>query len=181
MINGKNIQLRLIQQKDLFLLYEKINDPGLRGDHLPAMLISEVQLQEMFVKTGFCNEESTRLLIVDLQDNLLGTMHFFKANTYSDAVELSFLIFSTLHRNKGYAAEAVTLICHYLFSHRRLNRIQLSMAVSNEGSRRVAEKCGFTLEGIARGSLFLAGKDVDMHIYSLLRDEWAKTAKKEMM
>lgn len=172
MIYGKNIQLRLIQQKDLSLLYEKINDPLLRGEHLPPILVSETQLQEMFVKTGFCALDEARLLIVDLQDNLLGTMHFFKATAYSDAMELSFLIFSPSHRNKGYAAEAVTITCDYLFSQRRLNRIQLSIAFSNDASKRVAQKCGFVLEGTARGALFLMGKDIDMNIYSLLRAEW---------
>jgi RimJ/RimL family protein N-acetyltransferase len=35
----------------------------------------------------------------------------------------------------------------------------------------VAEKCGFTSEGIARKAVFLRGKNVDVEYFSLLREE----------
>jgi ribosomal-protein-alanine N-acetyltransferase len=40
----------------------------------------------------------------------------------------------------------------------------------NAPSRRIAEKCGFQLEGTARGALFNGGRS-DVLIYSLLRDD----------
>jgi [ribosomal protein S5]-alanine N-acetyltransferase len=45
-------------------------------------------------------------------------------------------------------------------------------------SRRIAEKCGFQLEGTARGAFFHGGRSVDVLIYSLLRDDprpWRKS------
>jgi RimJ/RimL family protein N-acetyltransferase len=41
----------------------------------------------------------------------------------------------------------------------------------NLASKRVAEKCGFKFEGIARGSFFHKGKNHDSEVYSILRDE----------
>jgi RimJ/RimL family protein N-acetyltransferase len=45
----------------------------------------------------------------------------------------------------------------------------------NAASRRVAEKCGFKLEGIARGAMFHRGQNYDLEMYSILRAEVAVT------
>jgi len=39
----------------------------------------------------------------------------------------------------------------------------------NAPSRRIADKCGFQLEGRARGAFFNAGQNLDVLVYSLLR------------
>ena len=41
----------------------------------------------------------------------------------------------------------------------------------NGASRRVAEKCGFVLEGTARGAFFNDGRNQDVVFYSLLRTD----------
>jgi ribosomal-protein-alanine N-acetyltransferase len=173
MIKGKDIQLRLIKQSDLSELYEKWHDSEVRGPYYPLALIPEPLFQQEFAKNGFWGNDSQRLLIVDEQDNMLGTMHCAKATNYSDCVELSYILFNTKKRNKGYATEAVTLLVDHLFNTRRLNRIQICVPEGNDPSMRVAEKAGFQREGIAKSAFFLNGKDVDIHVYALLRKEWS--------
>jgi RimJ/RimL family protein N-acetyltransferase len=41
----------------------------------------------------------------------------------------------------------------------------------NAASRRIAEKCGFVLEGTVRGAFFSGGRNKDVLLYSLLRDD----------
>ncbi len=41
----------------------------------------------------------------------------------------------------------------------------------NAASRRIAEKCGFVLEGTARGAFYNDGRNQDVLIYSLLRTD----------
>ena len=41
----------------------------------------------------------------------------------------------------------------------------------NTASRRIAEKCGFVLEGTVRGAFFNGGRNHDVVLYSLLRDD----------
>jgi RimJ/RimL family protein N-acetyltransferase len=48
----------------------------------------------------------------------------------------------------------------------------MSIPEGNIASMRVAEKSGFTHEGVARGAFLLNGEDVDLHNFSLLRKEW---------
>ena len=67
--------------------------------------------------------------------------------------------------------EALSLLARYLFETRTIRRLQLSVVVGNLASKRVAEKCGFTSEGIARKAVFLRGEHRDLEWFSLLREE----------
>jgi RimJ/RimL family protein N-acetyltransferase len=51
-----------------------------------------------------------------------------------------------------------------LFGAKKVNRISLVIAPENTPSRRIAEKCGFQLEGTARGAFFHGGRSVDVLI-----------------
>jgi RimJ/RimL family protein N-acetyltransferase len=67
--------------------------------------------------------------------------------------------------------EAVSLLVTYLFLTKKINRLQIVVPPLNAASRRVAEKCGFKLEGVMRGVYFLNGMHQDVEIYALLRNE----------
>jgi hypothetical protein len=41
----------------------------------------------------------------------------------------------------------------------------------NMASRRIAEKCGFTYEGLVRGAFFNDGRNHDVALFGLLRDD----------
>jgi len=74
-------------------------------------------------------------------------------------------------RGQGHATRAVGLICAWAFSALGLERINLHAAVGNLSSQRVAERSGFTREGILRA--YMRGKDdqQDMVAFGLLADE----------
>jgi RimJ/RimL family protein N-acetyltransferase len=55
-------------------------------------------------------------------------------------------------RGRGVAAGAVDVVCRWAFATLPIDRIELCHAVENAGSRRVAEKAGFTYEGHLRRS-----------------------------
>ncbi|MFI9596637.1 GNAT family N-acetyltransferase [Nonomuraea sp. NPDC052265] len=72
-------------------------------------------------------------------------------------------------RGRGFAGEAVTGIARWLFERHGFRRLQLRAAVSNPASQRVADKAGFTREGVARAAL--GGED--LVVYSLLPSDLA--------
>jgi RimJ/RimL family protein N-acetyltransferase len=49
-----------------------------------------------------------------------------------------------------------------------MQRLELRGDADNVASRRVAERCGYTLEGILRSVYFKEGRRSDMFIYSRL-------------
>lgn len=74
---------------------------------------------------------------------------------------------------KGYMTEASREILRYGFEELGLSSISVTHYTFNDRSRRVIEKCGFTLEGVMRG--MEAGSDglmQDAAVYSLTVDEW---------
>jgi L-amino acid N-acyltransferase YncA len=72
---------------------------------------------------------------------------------------------------RGYTTEAVQLLVDYLFDTEPRHRIHLVVLPDNGASRRIAEKCGFTLEGTIRDPFYHRGRNVDVVMYSLLRTD----------
>jgi RimJ/RimL family protein N-acetyltransferase len=89
-----------------------------------------------------------------------------------DELELSYHIYSSDHAGKGIATEAVKLLTGYLFDRLKYNRIRLIIHPDNAASKRVAEKCGYKFEGTARGAWFHKGRNHDVDVFALLRDEY---------
>ena len=69
---------------------------------------------------------------------------------------------------RGVATAAVGLITRFGFEVVGLQRIEIVAAVANAASRRVAEKTGAHLEGVARNRLFLRGAGLDAAVYGLV-------------
>jgi RimJ/RimL family protein N-acetyltransferase len=111
------------------------------------------------------------LLIVTAKDEVAGHIEFFRPVSYWDAFELSYQLYDERHAGRGYASEAVELLVDYLFGAKREHRIHLVIVPENAASRRIAEKCGFVLEGTVRGAFFNDGRNQDVLLYSLLRTD----------
>jgi RimJ/RimL family protein N-acetyltransferase len=76
-------------------------------------------------------------------------------------------------RGRGVASRALTLLLRWVVENTGAKRLQLHADVENIASQRVAEKAGFTREGVQRGWLEVRGERRDMVSYSLLADEIA--------
>ena len=74
-------------------------------------------------------------------------------------------------RGRGVMTRAVRLLAKWSFGEFELRRIELVIAVENTGSNRVAEKAGFTNEGVLRQYRENKGIWRDHYMWSLLRDE----------
>lgn len=172
MIRGQSIALRIVKEGDVAPLLELENDLERRGDFVPNRLRPEPVFRKEFQETGFLTEENGRLLIVDAEDRLIGSISFFKTAHYMDSLELGYSITDPGQRGKGIATQAVDLLVGWLFQTKKLGRLQLTLVPENGASRRVAEKSGFRFEGVLRHAAFLQGKLVDLEMWALLREEW---------
>lgn len=71
-------------------------------------------------------------------------------------------------RGRGVMTDAVRLVCDWGFGGLGLARIEWWANVGNHGSRRVAEKAGFTMEGTCRSRLLHRSERVDGWVGGLL-------------
>jgi RimJ/RimL family protein N-acetyltransferase len=73
----------------------------------------------------------------------------------------------TSAQRRGFATEAANAMVRYALGALGMRRIGLTHSAGNEGSRRIAEKLGFSPEGIQKGANLLPdGKHVDRHCYA---------------
>ncbi len=76
------------------------------------------------------------------------------------------------HEGQGYVSEAVRGVLPFLFGQLGAHRVRLECDDTNERSARVAERCGFTLEGhIRENHLWPDGSITGTLHYGLLRRE----------
>ena len=74
-------------------------------------------------------------------------------------------------RGRGVATHSVRLLAGWAFAKLGLARLELTCGPDNEASQRVAERCGFTREGLLRSHVPFKGARRDSVIYSLLPGE----------
>lgn len=171
MLVGTNISLRPVRAADLDGLYDAHVDLANRGPYFPRGVQSETSFRNSFTETGLWQRAEGMLLIIGERDEIIGHIEFYVPISYWDAFELSYLLYKTESAGHGYVTEAVQLLVDYLFATKKQHRIQLVIVPENAPSRRIAEKCGFTLEGTARGAFFNNGHNQDVLVYSLLRTD----------
>jgi RimJ/RimL family protein N-acetyltransferase len=74
-------------------------------------------------------------------------------------------------RGRGVATHAVRLISRWAFEELQLARLDLTCGPDNRASQAVAERCGFTREGILRSHIPFKGTRRDSVVFSLLPGE----------
>lgn len=171
MLRGDKVQLRLVREGDLSQLYQMLSNLDTRGPYFPLGVMSETTLRTEFAKNGFWDREEGMLLIVDGADQIVGEIEYFPILHYLQGYEISYQLFGAEHSGRGYTTEAVKLLTKYLFGRKRVNRMQLNIHPDNAASKKIAEKCGFSFEGVMRGCWFHQGTYQDLEVWSLLRDE----------
>lgn len=74
-------------------------------------------------------------------------------------------------RGRGVATHATRLLAGWGFEHLGLERLDLTCGPDNGASQRVAERCGFTREGLLRSHVRFKGGRRDTLVYGLLPGE----------
>ena len=177
MLRGTHVSLRPVLATDLDRLYAAHIDIANRGAYFPRGIQSEPAFKQTFADGGLWRPDEGMLLILDNDGALAGHIEFFKPISYWDCLELSYQLYDDASAGRGFVTEAVQLTVDYLFATKKFHRIQLVIVPENTASRRIAEKCGFVLEGTARGAFFNDGRNQDVVVHSLLRTDerpWVK-------
>ena len=74
-------------------------------------------------------------------------------------------------RGRGVVTHAVRLIAAWAFDELRIVRLELTCGPENHASQRVAERCGFTREGLLRSHMTFKDGRRDTVVFSLLPGE----------
>jgi RimJ/RimL family protein N-acetyltransferase len=177
MLRGKSVSLRPVRERDIEELYGIHVQIENRGLHWPLDVTSESAFKREFQENGFWTDEHGMLVMVDGNGELIGDIGFFRPVRYFNSTyEIFYRVYDESNRGKGTTPEALRLLVRYLFDSKQCERIQLGIDTENRSSQRVAEKCGFTLDGTMRSAMYHRGRHHDMLVYSILRGEAAGAA-----
>lgn len=174
MLKGKNIYLRTIKDSDIDTYLELDSNLQDRGSYYPLSIDTEVGFKKWYNDTGLWDDNFGRMVICNKNDELVGYINYFKTTGYYEALEIGYIIFSPENRGKGYTTEALELFSDYLFKAKKITRLEIRVNPLNVGSAKVAQKVGFTFEGLNRATHRKAGKLQDMELYSFTILDWEK-------
>lgn len=107
----------------------------------------------------------------DRPDRHVGNISMWTVSKMGKIAELGYWVRSD-EASKGVCTEAAGLLLHEAFEGMGYHKVTLRIAVGNEASDRVAEKLGFTREGVLREELLIRGNWVDHTLWSLLDREY---------
>ncbi|MEA4812991.1 MAG: GNAT family protein [Anaerolineaceae bacterium] len=111
---------------------------------------------------------------------LIGNGGFHAIDQRSRSAEIGLLIGEKAEWNKGYGTEAVQGLIWHGFYNLGLHRIWLRVHSPNRGGIRAYEKAGMKHEGTLREAHYQQGRFVDVHIMSILREEWDEQEKRKV-
>jgi ribosomal-protein-serine acetyltransferase len=104
----------------------------------------------------------------------LGNVSIWHVSRLGRSAEIGYWVRSD-QTGQGVGTEVTAALVQAGFERMGLHKVILRIAVGNESSERIADKLGFTREGVLREELMIRGAWVDHTIYSLLEHEWRTT------
>ena len=108
--------------------------------------------------------------IVDGESGVLGFIGLVKLDLETQEAEAGYIVASHA-RGRGVATRALSLLTTWAFGEFPLERIELLIDVENPASEVVAQRCGYTREGVLRWTYLKPGLRSDTIVYSMLRRE----------
>jgi RimJ/RimL family protein N-acetyltransferase len=174
LLEGKNVNLRVLEKEDVDFEAECFNDMNFWGEYNSPVLeqISKSSLMQLFDNpSDFQKVTEWKLFVIQKKDaTRIGLMYHRIYQPYGVMGIGCFLVLG--ERGKGYGTEATQLMVDYLFLTKDIVRIQATTNVGNETARRALEKAGFKTEGTIRKLKFVRGVWTDSYLLSILREEW---------
>ena len=171
MLEGCNVNIRLITEADVKELISLVNNLAERGDHISSRMFVEPTYLKRIKEDGWWIDNEGSMVITDKKDKLLGHIGFFDGIRHEAGFEIGYSIFHEADRGKGYGTQALRIFSAYLFELKPIARLHMMTVVGNVASRRIAEKCGFKHEGTLKKCTFCRGQYVDLDLLSLLRED----------
>ena len=125
----------------------------------------------------WCTEEAYRdpvretnfVIVPHATGRLAGVIGIGRADWESGVAETGYWL-GPGGRGHGYVTEAVREVARYVFG-LGFHRLELLAATGNVASQQVAERAGFTREGVLREARLVPGGRSDMVIFGLLKGE----------
>lgn len=174
----ERLELRPFRRRDLESLWEAVHDswPEL-AKWLPWANAGYSRLDAIrFIRESSSAWLEGRAFDFAIRDRAdpahhLGNISVWHTSKRERSGEIGYWVRSSA-TGAGVATEAAARVAAVGFEELDLHRITLRIAVGNRGSERVAEKLGFTQEGLLRKEVLVHGVWLDHTLWGMLEEEY---------
>lgn len=151
-LHGRHVYLRALEPEDLDFIYEVENRPEhwvMTDFTVPYSRFSVRQYLQDTRCDLFADKQLRLVMALCESHTPIGTMDLFNYQPLHAHAEVGILV-RQKHRGKGYAHEALGLLCEYAFGYLHLHQLVAHVVADNEVSLRLFRSCGFVSCGLLK-------------------------------
>ena len=167
----EQLEIRILEQRHAEALFSLIERN--RERHLEIPQLFSLDEAREFIRRDLLLFAENKGLGVGIwhYGKLAGSIRYHEIDWTNRSVELGYWLGSKFE-GKGLVTKVCRILIAHAFEKLELNRIVIMCDTENPKSRAVAERLGFTGEGVLRRSEWLKDRFIDQAVYSLLAEEW---------
>ena len=169
----EDIILKEIGLEDVEAIFSTIDaEREYLADWLPFVeLTQDISYTRTFVENYLESEIKDLTCGIFYQQQFVGLVSLKDTDFDNMKTDIGYWL-SESFQHKGIITRSCKKFIEYTFDELKMNRIQLKVATGNIKSQAVAERIGFTREGLERdGELHTRGF-VDLVVFGLLKKDW---------
>jgi len=174
MLRGERVWLRAAEKADFLADAPGVSDAD-TGHFLGLKFPVSAEGGEQFAQMKLSQQGTSVFsfaicLLAD--DRRIGNVTLRGIDKENGAAEVSIVIIDKASQGLGLGTDALNCLIDFAFGELRLERVYLHVFDYNARARRSYEKAGFQTDAILRNARFHRGRHHDVHLMSILRDDW---------
>ena len=161
MLKGHNVYLRLLEKKDIRMLYKLCNEEQVRKyNTIPNDIQNSNQGTNINIRKA--------LSIINEKNVLIGFVTY-KENNYCSKVYSIGITIGSKYWGKKYGQDSIETLLKYLFEELNAIKVELEVIKYNLRAINCYKKCGFVEEGIRINKVYIEGEYIDTLIMGILK------------
>lgn len=168
---SERLHLRAMEPEDLEIMYAMENDPQ-NWDVTNFNVPYSKFILRQYIENSQCDmfaDRQLRMMIVRHEDDaVVGTVDITDFSPLHSRGEIGIVV-RREYQSKGYAKEALDLLCDYVFGFLFLKQLTAHISTDNEASIQLFKSCGFTECGLLKEWWCVGGQYKDVVLLQRLR------------
>lgn len=174
-IKGRLVTLRALELSDMEALRSYHNDPEIASQIMGWSFPISSYEQQRWYERVVSDPVNKRFAIDTETDGFIGISTLTNIDLKYRSAFHGIMIGSKAAQGKGYGTDAVMATMRYAFEELNLERLDGEIVEFNEASIALyTRKCGWTVEGRRRHSVFRQNKWFDSLVVGILREDYLR-------
>ena len=128
-----------------------------------------------FISRKSDNSKEQYTIVLKSENKPIGRVYLSRIDKSSDSIDITRIyIGDENYLSKGYGKESMILLLNYCFKTLELERVTLDHYPNNEKASKMYLDLGFKYEGIMRNAARKNNQYFDLHLMSILKNEYFK-------